>query len=178
MEAAVTAAKRSFSASSFSRAFGSTPSATDGALLFLGGQKLRGALGAGEQVLAVFRSDEGGQRLDAAGDHQQVVGFRRQHGVDQVVAGAVIAEIDFQAVVEEGEEIDVLGRRQQRQPNLALQQNSDDTQSRTAQCIGSFEPVGFSSIAQKPISVSSLSASATVIATLSSGTRSDGPCGL
>ena len=43
---------------------------------------------------------------------------------------------------------------------------------------GSFEPVGFSPIAQKPISVSSLSASATVIATLSAGTRSDGPCGL
>ena len=43
---------------------------------------------------------------------------------------------------------------------------------------GSFEPVGFSSIAQKPTSVSILSASATAIDTGSVGTRSVGPCGL
>jgi hypothetical protein len=101
----VIAAKSSFSASSFRglrNAIGD-----DGALLLLGGEQLHGALGAGEQVLAVFRGDEGGQRLDAAGDHQQVVGLGRQHGVDQVVAGALVAQIDLQAVMEEGEEIEL-----------------------------------------------------------------------
>ena len=43
---------------------------------------------------------------------------------------------------------------------------------------GSLLPVGFSSIAQKPPSVSSLSASATAIETGEVGTRSLGPCGL
>ncbi len=43
---------------------------------------------------------------------------------------------------------------------------------------GSFEPVGFSSMAQKPTSMSSLSASATAIETGFEGTASDGPCGL
>ena len=43
---------------------------------------------------------------------------------------------------------------------------------------GSFEPVGFSPIAQKPTSASILSASATAIATGSEGTLSFGPSGL
>ncbi len=43
---------------------------------------------------------------------------------------------------------------------------------------GSLLPVGFSSIAQKPTSMSSFSASATAIATGSVGTLSDGPTGL
>src|SRR5262249_36179831 len=43
---------------------------------------------------------------------------------------------------------------------------------------GSLLPVGFSSIAQKPISMSTLSASATAIDTGSVGTRSAGPSGL
>ena len=43
---------------------------------------------------------------------------------------------------------------------------------------GSLLPVGFSSIAKKPPSVSSLSASATAIDTGEVGTRSFGPCGL
>ena len=43
---------------------------------------------------------------------------------------------------------------------------------------GSLLPVGFSSIAQKPVSMSSLSASATAIDTGSVGIESDGPCGL
>ncbi len=42
---------------------------------------------------------------------------------------------------------------------------------------GSFEPVGFSSMAQNPVSVSSLSASATATETGSVGTSSDGPSG-
>ena len=43
---------------------------------------------------------------------------------------------------------------------------------------GSLDPVGFSSIAQNPTSVSILSASATATDTGSIGTRSAGPCGL
>jgi hypothetical protein len=42
---------------------------------------------------------------------------------------------------------------------------------------GSFDPVGFSSIAQNPVSVSILSASATATDTGSTGTASDGPSG-
>ena len=48
------------------------------------------------------------------------------------------------------------------------------TQSERIPC----DPVGFSSIAQKPTSVSSLSASATATDTGSPGTKSEGPCGL
>lgn len=62
--------------------------------------------------------------------------------------------------------------------HAALEDDADDAGRGAAQREGSFEPAGFSSTAQKPISVSSLSASATVIATLSRGSWSDGPCGL
>ncbi len=43
---------------------------------------------------------------------------------------------------------------------------------------GSLLPVGFSSMAQKPTSVSSLSASATAMLTGAVGTESEGPTGL
>ena len=43
---------------------------------------------------------------------------------------------------------------------------------------GSFEPVGFSSIAQNPVRMSIFSANATAIETGSEGTASVGPCGL
>ena len=42
---------------------------------------------------------------------------------------------------------------------------------------GSFDPVGFSSIDQKPVNVSILSANATAIETGAVGTISVGPCG-
>ncbi len=59
-----------------------------------------------KKVLAVLGGDEGRQRFDAPRDHQQVVGVRRQHGIDEIVAGALVAQIDLQPVVEEGEEAD------------------------------------------------------------------------
>jgi hypothetical protein len=69
--------------------------------------------------------------------------------------------------------------RQQRQTRPTLENEPDDAERGTAQRIGgSFDPVGFSSIAQKPTSVSSLSASATATETGFVGTRSDGPWGL
>ena len=65
---------------------------------------LRGALGAGEQVLAVIGVEEFAERLDAADHHQEIVlAAEREHGVDEIVARALLAELDFQAVGEEGQ---------------------------------------------------------------------------
>ena len=66
-----------------------------------------GALGAGQQVLAVVGVEEFPERLDAADDHQEIVlTFERKHRVDEIVPRALFAELDFQAVGEEGEEVD------------------------------------------------------------------------
>jgi hypothetical protein len=75
-------------------------------LLLLGAQDVGGALGSGEQVLAVLAVEESRERLDAAHDHQQIVARRAgaERGVDQIVTRALVAEIDLQAVVQEGEE--------------------------------------------------------------------------
>jgi len=64
-------------------------------LLFLGSQDVGGALGAGEQVLAVLDVEQGAQRLDATDDLQEVVGLRSDNGVNQVVSRALVAKIDF-----------------------------------------------------------------------------------
>ena len=74
-------------------------------------------------------------------------------------------------------------RRNERQPQIILQHDADHAQRRAPQLIRiAADPVGFSPIAQKPTSVSSLSASATAIATASPsaafGTVSVGPFGL
>ena len=64
------------------------------------------ALGAREQVLAVIGIEEFSQCLDAADDHQEIVlALQREHGVDEIVAGTLLAELDFQAVGEESEKI-------------------------------------------------------------------------
>ena len=76
-------------------------------LLLLGAQDVGGAAIAGEQVLAVVAVEQLAERLDAAHDHQQVVLARqREHRVDQIVPRALVAQVDFQAVGEEGEEVD------------------------------------------------------------------------
>ena len=47
------------------------------------------------------------ERLDAAHDHQEIVlAGQREHRVDQIVPRALVAQIDFEAVGEEGEEVD------------------------------------------------------------------------
>ena len=75
-------------------------------LLLLGAQDVGGAAIAGEQVLAVVAVEQRAQRLDAADDHQQIVLARqREHRVDQIVPRALVAQIDFEAVGEEGEEV-------------------------------------------------------------------------
>ena len=76
-------------------------------LLFLGAQDVGGAAIAGEQVLAVVAVEESPERLDAADDHQQIVlAGQREHRVDEIVPRALVAQIDLEAVGEEGEEVD------------------------------------------------------------------------
>ena len=44
------------------------------------------------------------KRFDAADDQQQIVlAFKRKHRIDQIVPGALLAQLDFQAVGEESE---------------------------------------------------------------------------
>ena len=75
-------------------------------LLFLGSQDVGGAAIAGEQVLAVLGFEQFSERLDPADDHEQIVLPRqREHRVDEIVPRALFAEVDFQAVGEEGEEV-------------------------------------------------------------------------
>ena len=69
-------------------------------------EDVAGALGAGEQVLAVVGVEKFAERLDAADHHQQIVlASEREHGIDEIVPRALLAELDFQAVGEEGQEI-------------------------------------------------------------------------
>ena len=37
---------------------------------------------------------------------QIVLAFEREHGVDEIVASTLLAQLDFQAIGEEGEKID------------------------------------------------------------------------
>ena len=76
-------------------------------LLFLGAQDVGGAAIARKQVLAVFGFEQFSERLDPADDHEQIVLARqREHRVDEIVPRALFAQVDFQAVGEEGEEVD------------------------------------------------------------------------
>ena len=158
------------------------------------------ALGAGEQVLAVVGVEEFAERLDAADDHQEIVlAAEREHRIDEIVPRALLAELDLQAVGEESEKIarKLLASTPNLRPfpaspancrlalpfmidsrSAVLDNQPDHTQRRAPQRIRILAPVGFSSIAQKPTSVSILSASATATLTGSVGTRSAGPCGL
>ena len=75
-------------------------------LLFLGAQDVGGAAIAGEQVLAVLGFEQFSERLDPADDHEKIVLPRqREHRVDEIVPRALFAQVDFQAVGEEGEEV-------------------------------------------------------------------------
>ena len=67
-----------------------------------------GALDAGEQVGAVVGLQERVERFDALDDQRQVVlAAEREHRIDQVVPLALLAQEDFEAVGEEGEEVDI-----------------------------------------------------------------------
>ena len=74
-------------------------------LLFLGPQDVGGAAIADEQVSAVLGIEQAPERLDPAHDHEKIVLTRQgEDGVDEIVPRALVAQIDFQAIGEEGEE--------------------------------------------------------------------------
>ena len=78
----------------------------DAVLPLLLGQDVHGALVAGEEVRAVLGVEEGLQRADAGDEEDEVVlAAELEAGVDDVVADALVAEVDLEAVGEEGEEI-------------------------------------------------------------------------
>ena len=55
------------------------------------------------------------ERLDAADDQQEIVlAFEREHGIDEIVPRALLAQLDLQAVGEEGEEIEIMLERSSR----------------------------------------------------------------
>ena len=59
-------------------------------LLLLDLEDVGGPLDAGQKILAVVGLEEFRQRRDALDDHQQIVLIaKREHGVDQVVPGAL-----------------------------------------------------------------------------------------
>jgi hypothetical protein len=57
------------------------------------------------KVLPVFCPQQRAKCLDAFGNSEEVVTAVGEHGVNHVMAVALIAEIDAEAVVEEGEEV-------------------------------------------------------------------------
>ena len=74
-------------------------------LLFLGPQDVGGAAIADEQVFAILGIEQAPERLDPAHDHQKIVLARQgEDGVDEIMPRALVAQIDFQAIGEEGEE--------------------------------------------------------------------------
>ena len=73
-------------------------------LLLFRRQNVRRALIAREQVRAVFGFQERVERFDARDDADEIVVAECEHGVDQIVALALLAELDFEAIGEEGEE--------------------------------------------------------------------------
>ncbi len=78
----------------------------DAVLPFLLGEDVHGALVAGEEVRAVVGGEEGLQRADAGDEEDEVVlAAELEGGVDDVVADAFGAEVDLEAVGEEGEEV-------------------------------------------------------------------------
>ncbi len=77
-------------------------------LFLLDAQDVGRALVSREQARAVVGAKEFAERLDAADDEEEVVAalaLLRQNSIDQIVARALIAELDLQAIVEEGEQI-------------------------------------------------------------------------
>src|SRR4029453_620915 len=54
------------------------------------------ALVAGEEILAAVSVEEFSERLDAANDEQEIIlTFEREHGVNEVVACSLLAQLDL-----------------------------------------------------------------------------------
>ena len=98
------AAASAFSSSACSSEASTSPAWLDLVLLLLDGEDVLRALDAGQEVGAVVGLEELGQRLDALDDERQVVlAGQREDGVDQVVARALVAQVDLQPLGEERE---------------------------------------------------------------------------
>ena len=77
--------------------------------LFLDAQDVGGALVAGQQVFPILGVEKFAQRLDPADDEEQVVlAFEGEHGIDEIVAGTLLAELDLEAIGEEGKKINTI----------------------------------------------------------------------
>ena len=103
-------------------------------LLLLGANDVGGAAVGGEQVLAGFGAEERLHRLDAGQQaHEIVLAAQREHRVDHVVAHALLAHLDLQALGEEGHQIVGLEEIFERQADLVLDDDADDAERRAAQ---------------------------------------------
>ena len=136
-------------------------------LLFLGGEDVGGALVAGEQVLAVL----GDSSAESASTRRVI---SRMSSLSAVITASTRSwrapasrSVHLQAIVEEGQQIGLDLEREAAAPLSMTMRITPSAARRSAN--GSREPVGFSSMAQKPVSRSSLSASATAMATGSAG---------
>ena len=58
-------------------------------------------------MLAVLGVEEAAKRLDPAHDHEQIVATEREHGIDEIVPRALVAQMHLEPVGEEGKEIQV-----------------------------------------------------------------------
>ena len=63
------------------------------------------------RLLAVLGIEELPERLDPAHDHQEIVAAKREHGIDQIVPRALVAEMHLQPVGEEGKQALLTSRR-------------------------------------------------------------------
>ena len=107
--------------------------------LLFDAQDVRPALDAGEQILAVVGVEEFTQRLDAAHDEQQVIlPFEREHSIDEIVLRALLAQLHFEAIGEERQEIVRLRDLAKRQTQIVVDEDADHTQRRTTQRIRIF----------------------------------------
>ena len=73
--------------------------------LLLGFEDVGGPLVAGQQIRPVIGGEEGAKRLHPLDDQNQVIFAKGEHRIHKVMAVAFIAEMDFQAVGEKGEEV-------------------------------------------------------------------------
>jgi hypothetical protein len=60
-------------------------------------------------MLAVLGVEKAAERFDEANDHEKIVAAKRKHGVDQIVTRALLSQVYFEPVGEEGEQVNVLG---------------------------------------------------------------------
>ena len=74
--------------------------------LLFNAQNIRRPLHASQQVLTIIRFKKFRQRFNTPHHHQQIIlPTKREHGINQIMPCALVFEIDFQTITEEGEEV-------------------------------------------------------------------------